>query len=165
MQNKLRPTRRQIDKGISNIVYCLTFPMVGHPMWATAIPEDFRQQMPIIRMVQLMKEPDTFQEQATNEEAMAYIMTASLAFPLNSDWTDIYMYLTRKYLLTWKKTKLEDLPDFLQKEITLDDYRTSMLRRLKGWIRKKQIQHIKTREKEACPTIEDKPPENLLTWL
>lgn len=78
-------------------------------------------------------------------------------------------------MLTWKKTKPEDLPDFLQKEIPLDDYRMSMLRQLKGWIRKKQIEHMKAREKEdragqenhkkeACSTIEGKPPENLLAW-
>ena len=79
-------------------------------------------------------------------------MTASLVFPINSDWTDIYMYLTRKYMLTWKKKKQEDLPDFLQNEITLDDYKTSMLRRLKSWIRKKQIEHMKAREKEARTT-------------
>ncbi len=51
-----------------------------------------------------------------------------------------------------------------------------MLRRIKGWIRKKQIEHIKAREKEdraghethkieACPTIEDRPPKDLLAWL
>lgn len=95
-----------------------------------------------------MKEPDTFRDQATDEEAMTYIMTASLAFPLNSEWTEIYMYLTRKYLLTWKKTKPEDLPDFLQNEIILDDYKTSMLRGLKSWIRKKQIVHMKSRAKD-----------------
>jgi len=35
---------------------------------------------------------------------------------------DIYMHLTRKYMLIWKKTKPEDLPDVLQNEITLYDY-------------------------------------------
>jgi len=86
------------------------------------------------------------------------------------------MHLIRKYMLTLKKKKPEDLPDFLQNEIILDDYKSTMLRQLKGWIRKKQIEHMKagekdgragheTRKKEACPTIEDRPPKDLLAWL
>lgn len=142
-----KQSKRETDKHINSLVYALTFPIIGHPMWLTAIPNDIKQLMPIIRMAQLMKEPDAFQEYSTNEEAMIYIMTASLAAPIGHEWTQIYKHLTRKYMLGWKKQKPEELPDFLNDEIKLNDYEKGLLRDLKRWIRKKQIQNLKTKEK------------------
>jgi hypothetical protein len=88
-----------------------------------------------------MKEPEQSKEYATDVEAMIYTMTASLAFPLNHHWTQIYVYLTKKYLLVWKKKKPEELPDFLRNEIKLDDYERGLLKDLKRWIRKRQAGH------------------------
>ena len=48
-------------------------------------------------------------------------------------------------MLGWKKKKPEELPDFLKDEIKLDDYDKGLLKDLKRWIRKKQIEHVKTK--------------------
>ncbi len=86
-----------------------------------SIPDGLKCNMPTIRMIQLMKEPEQSKEYATDVEAMIYIMTASLVFPLSHHWTPIYMHLARKYLLDWKEKKPEELSDFLKDEIDLDD--------------------------------------------
>jgi len=163
-----KQNKRQLDKHIKSLVYALTFPIVGHPMWLSTIPDDIKQQMPVIRMAQLMKEPDEFMELATDEEAMIYIMTASLVAPISHHWVRIYEYLTRKYMLTWKKKQPEELPDFLKDEINLDDYEKGLLKDLKRWIRKKQIEHVKFKEignKKAYSIIPSRAPDNLLTWI
>ena len=137
--------KKQHENWISDLVCALKFPIITHPMGAETIPEDLKRRIPIIRMLQLLNEPDSFREYATDEEVMVYIMTASLAFPLNHEWTQVYMKLTRKYLLAWKRTKLEDLPDFLQNVINLNDYEDRLLRDMKCWIRQKQFGYLKRR--------------------
>lgn len=164
------------EQWITDLVYALRFPTVAHPMWARSIPDDLRSRLPIIRMVQILREPGQFRHQATDEEAMLYLMTTSLAFPLNSDWASIYMYVTRKYTLQWLKVQEPELPDFLKEEIKLDDYRQSMLSRLKAWIRKKQIKHMKAKERQVnhcnqgnespgkSEIIHHKPDRSLMIW-
>jgi len=132
-------------KWIYDIVGAIQYPIVAHPMWAKSVPDNLKRDMPIIRLAQLMKDPELAGVYATDIEAMIYIMTASLAFPLNCHWTQVYMHLTRKYMLDWVKTNTEDLPDFLKEEINLDDYEAGLLRDLKRWIRKKQTEHLKSR--------------------
>ena len=67
-------------------------------------------------------------------------------------------------MLGWQKKKIRELPDFLKDEINLDDYQKGLLKDLKRWIRKKQIEHVKSMEK-ACSVIPSKPQKNLIDWV
>jgi hypothetical protein len=140
---------RKGERYVKSLVYTFTFPIIGFPGWVEAIPEDLKKDMPMIRMIQLLKEPDTFLEVASDEEAMIYISTASFATPLDHHWTRIYMHLTRNYMLNRKRKKPEDLPDFLREETRLDDYEKKLLKDLKRWIRRKQLEHMREKEKKG----------------
>jgi hypothetical protein len=145
---------RKGERYVKSLVYTFAFPIIGFPGWLEAIPEDLRKDMPMIRMIQLLKEPDTFLELASDEEAMIYISTASFATPLDHHWTRIYMHLTRNYMLKRKRQKPEDLPDFLREETRLDDYERKLLKDLKRWIRRKQLEHMKSIEKKERLSIQ-----------
>jgi hypothetical protein len=163
-----KTSTHDLNQQIKSTIYALTFPTVGHPMWLSAIPDEFKDKAQIIRMIQLMKDPDSFLVYSTDEEAMIYIMTASLVEPTSHNWAHIYEYLTRKYMLGWHKKKPEELPDFLKDEINLDDYEKGLLKDLKRWIRKKQIEHVKFMEKQnkkAHSVIPSKPQKNLIDWV
>jgi len=82
-------------------------------------------------------------ETATDAEAMAYVYPASLQFPLNSDWTQIYLYVCTKTLQSAGRT----VPDDIKVE-DLDDYRMHQLNDLKRWIYRKRKQ---ARPKTARP--------------
>lgn len=162
-----KTSAHDLNQHIKSTIYALTFPIVAHPMWSS-VPDEFKDKAQIIRMIQLMKDPDSFLEYSTDEEAMIYIMTASMVAPIGHNWKHIYECLVRKYMLGWQKKKIEELPDFLKDEINLDDYQKGLLKDLKRWIRKKQIEHVKFMEKQnknAYSVIPSKPQRNLIDWV
>ena len=88
-------------------------------------------------------------ELATEEESLAYLSSASLCFPLNSDHAEIMFYLTdrvmaRWYAQTevWKQIGLESPPE-------LSDYQQGLLRDLRGKIRRSAEKHG-AKAKDKC---------------
>ena len=100
--------------------------IVFDPGWDT--PEWLFGEIKLQRLAQLITGEE---ETATDAEALAYVSNASLCVPLASEWVEIY-----EYLLT--KAMGDKVPQELKKE-ELTDYKTGLLRELKGWIwRQKQ---------------------------
>lgn len=66
---------------------------------------------------------------ATNVEAAIYLYTASLAFPFDSDWTDIYIYLVTQLM--------PDMPGDIRRD-NLTKYQEGLLYDLKRRMREKQ---------------------------
>jgi hypothetical protein len=93
-------------------------------------------------MIELRKNPNGGQNHqlASDTETMWYLSTASFIAPMSREWANVYQYLTREYL---KKSK-QPLPDFLEKEITLDRYmEEEPLHRLKHWLFKRSFEAMK----------------------
>jgi len=75
----------------------------------------------------------------TDAEACAYLMTASLAQPIDSDWTEIYLYIANQ-VYSRHRTKESDVqfPEDIQVE-SLSDYQMGELHRLKQWLYERRI--------------------------
>ena len=86
---------KEIDRQIDSLVGALTDPIVAYPGgWADTIPQALKDDIMAQRLAQLMRKEEGL---ATDVEVCAYLMTASLCFPFDHDWTEIYLYVTTKY--------------------------------------------------------------------
>ena len=66
----------------------------------------------------------------TDAEACAYLYTASLTAPMDSDWNQIYLYIAGK---TYSRHKQGGVPEDIRVESLRDDQLRD-LNRLKEWI-------------------------------
>jgi CO dehydrogenase/acetyl-CoA synthase beta subunit len=66
----------------------------------------------------------------TDAEACAYLNTASLTMPMDSDWSQIYLYVAGKTYKRWQKS---EMPDDIRVE-SLTSQQTADLNRLKEWL-------------------------------
>jgi hypothetical protein len=79
----------------------LSGPIILHnPGWADCVPDWLIAAIPAARLEQVTAEVagETERDLATLEEVCAYLYTASLAFPLDRDYTAIYLWSTAQAL-------------------------------------------------------------------
>lgn len=107
-------------------------PIIGLTMWKDAITQEQRERIRTERMKQIEElngEPIT---EATDYEALVYLMTVSLAQPLSSMWSRIYYSLFKKFY--------PDKSDFIpENEAYLDIQSKPALRRLKQRLYKQSV--------------------------
>jgi len=83
----------------------------------------------------------------TDAEACAYLYTACLTQPMDSDWTQIYLYVANQvYSRHRTKESGVQFPNDIQVE-SLSDYQMAELRRLKVWIYERRTQAKKQRDR------------------
>jgi hypothetical protein len=83
---------------------------------------------------------------ASEAETMWYISCASLIAPLDHHWCNVYLYLTRKWMLGRK----QPLPEFLREQIILEDYMEERpLHELRCWLFRKSSEEVKRKMKES----------------
>jgi len=70
----------------------------------------------------------------TDAEACAYLYTAGLTAPMDSDWTQIYLYIAGK---TYRRHKQGNLPEDIAVD-SINDYQMAELNRLKEWLYRKR---------------------------
>lgn len=79
--------------------------IVGDPAWGSATPAWLQAAVRSARLgLVLAGEHD----QASEEEAIAYLMVASLAAPLSHDWAEIYFWLAARVLTRWGQVQEYD---------------------------------------------------------
>jgi len=123
-----RPT---IEKGISDIVGVFTDPILVFPGgWGDTLPDWLKQAITLDRLMMNVQALKTGHMTGTDAEACAYLYTASLTAPMDSDWTQIYLYIAGKVYSRWKKT---EMPEDIRVESLRDDQLRD-LNRLKDWI-------------------------------
>jgi len=82
-----------VEKGISDVVGCLTDPIIVFPGgWGDTLPDWLKTAITLERMMGDMKALKRKEPTGTDAEACAYLMTLSLTQPMGSDWTQIYLY-------------------------------------------------------------------------
>jgi hypothetical protein len=129
---------KTIEKGISDIVGCLTDPIVVFPGgWGDTIPQWLKTAITLERMIGDMKVMKGEEPTGTDAEACAYLMTVSLTQPMNSDWTQIYLYVASQSYKRWEKS---EMPADIVVD-SLSDYQTRELNRLKAWIYRQRIRN------------------------
>ena len=138
------------DKWINDLVGTFTDPIIVCPGgWGDSLPDWIKQAITIERLIGNLSTP----EMATDAEACAYLFTACLTHPMDSDWIQIYIYLTTKTVARHRKT---DIPEDLRVD-SISDYQNGKLNELKFWI---YSQRIKQRPKaERRPKKEQREIE------
>ena len=127
---------KTIEKDISDLAGIFTDPIISFPSsWNQDIPQWVKNQITFERLIMEMKGHKGEEKTGTDAEALAYIMPASLEFPLRSEWTRIYLYVSTKVC----KSAGKQVPEDIRVE-SLDDYHMSELNRLKAWIYQKRTQ-------------------------
>jgi hypothetical protein len=96
-----------VEQGISDIVGCLTDPIVAFPGgWGDTIPEWLKTAITLERMIGDMKALKGEEPTGTDAEACVYLMTVSLTQPMDSDWTQIYLYIATQTYKRWEKREM-----------------------------------------------------------
>ncbi len=127
---------RTVEKDISDVVGCLTDPIIVFPGgWGDTIPEWFKTAITMERMIENMKALKGEEPTGTDAEACAYLMTLSLTQPMDSDWTEIYLYVASQTYKRWEKG---EMPTDIVVE-SISDSRMGELNRLKSWIYRQRV--------------------------
>jgi len=128
---------KTMEKGISDIVGCLTDPIIVFPGgWGDTIPEWLKTAIILERMIGDMKALKGEEPTGTDAEACAYLMTVSLTQPMDSDWTQIYLYVASQTYKRWGKGEMP--ADIVVDSIS--DYQMGELNRLKLWLYGQRIE-------------------------
>lgn len=138
---------RQLENWISELVGTLTDPIVVYPSpWMDTLPEDVKNQIPLERLVLQMRyhKGDIKEMTATDAEALIYMYPASLEFPLNETWSQIYVYLGAKVCGRMGREIPEDL-----KNTVLTSYQMDKLDHLKRWIYEARVKRRKEIERQG----------------
>ena len=129
----------KVDRQISDLLGALTDPIIVMPGgWGDTIPEWIKQAITLERLIENMKHLNGEEPSGTDAEAVAYLYTASLEAPMGSDWTSIYLYLSRKEMLAHSKIE-GDVPPDIKVETINNDQQDELLR-LKQWIYRTRVQ-------------------------
>ena len=128
---------KTMEKGISDIVGCLTDPIIVFPGgWGDTIPEWLKTAIILERMIGDMKALKGEELTGTDAEACVYLMTVSLTQPMDSDWTQIYLYVASQTYKRWGKGEMP--ADIVVDSIS--DYQMGELNRLKLWLYGQRIE-------------------------
>ena len=118
--------------------------IVGDPAWGDDTPAWLRDAVRIARLgLVLAGEHD----HASEEEAVAYLMAASLAAPLHHDWAALYFWVAARVLARWGKVGQEEdfwrMIDAAAPQRTLRPDQEDDLRRLLRDIRRGVERHAR----------------------
>lgn len=124
-----------IEKGISEIVGVFTDPIIVYPGgWGEDLPDWIKSTITLERLVENMKALKGEKPTGTDAEVCAYLFTASLTFPLDHDWTKIYLYIATK---TYEKWRTKESGVTMPSDIRVDELDEGQMRdlnRLKDWL-------------------------------
>lgn len=120
-----------LEKGISEIAGVFTDPIIVMPGgWGDTLPDWLKQAITLERLTMNVKALSGEPMTGTDAEACAYLYTAGLTAPMDSDWSEIYLYISTQVC---RRHKQVDLPADIAVE-SISNYRMGRLLDLKRWI-------------------------------
>jgi hypothetical protein len=126
-----------MEQGISDLVGCLTDPIIVFPGgWGDTLPDWLKTAITLERLEMNILALKGAEPTGTDAEACAYLMTVSLAQSIDSDWTQIYLCIATKTCRRWGKA---EMPGDIAVD-SISDYQMSELNRLKEWLYRRRIQ-------------------------
>lgn len=126
----------RIDNQIDDLVGALTDPIIVWPSpWQDTLPEWIKPAITMERLMENMKALKGERPTATDAEVLAYIYPRALEAPMDSDWTQIYLYVAAKVMSQAKGTAIPD--DIKVESLTKDQLRD--LQELKDWIYRHRV--------------------------
>jgi len=137
----------QIDRGISDLVGVFSDPIIVFPGgWGDTLPEWLKGAITMERLMINVAALKGEEMTGTDAEACAYLNTVSLTQPIDSDWTEIYLYIAGKVYEKWRtKDSGVKMPEDIRVESLRKD-QLQDLKRLKDWIYR---QRVKVRQERA----------------
>lgn len=144
---------KDIEKGISDLVGVFSDPIIVFPGgWGDSLPEWLKSAITMERLEMNMRALKGEEMTGTNAEACAYLMTVTLTQPVDSDWTQIYLYIATQTYRRWGKG---DIPSDIAVE-SLSDYQMAELKRFKNWLYQRRTQAGQEKQRaERRQTEED----------
>ncbi|QBX63351.1 hypothetical protein [Dehalococcoides mccartyi] len=122
---------KKADSVIDDLVGTLTDPIIVYPGgWGDSLPEWLKNAITLERLTENMNGTKGEQPTGTDAEACAYLNTASLTVPMDSDWSQIYLYVAGKTYTRWSKS---EMPEDIRVN-SLTNQQTSDLSSLKEWL-------------------------------
>jgi len=124
------------DSMVSDLVGIFTDPILVFPGgWGDTLPGWIKEAITLERLEANIRASGGDKPTGTDSEACAYLYTAGLTAPMDSDWTRIYLYVSTK---TYSRHKGGEVPEDIRVE-SLNDYQMGELKRLKDWIYQKRV--------------------------
>lgn len=118
--------------------------IVGDPAWGDDTPAWLQAAVRIARLGLVLAGEH---EHASEEEAVAYLMAASLAAPLHADWAVLYFWAAARVLARWNKIGREEdfwrMIEAAEPQRTLRSDQEDDLRRLLRDIRRSVERHVR----------------------
>ena len=141
-------TEKQMEKGISNIVGVFTDPILVFPGgWGDTLPDWLKNAITLERLEMNMSALKGEEMTGTDAEACAYLYTAGLTAPMDSDWTQIYLYIAGKVYGKWRTKELGvTMPDDIRVD-SISDCQMAELNRLKDWLYRQRVKVRQDRER------------------
>ncbi|MFC2001225.1 hypothetical protein ACFLUZ_01825 [Chloroflexota bacterium] len=122
---------KNVNMMTDDLVGTLTDPIIVYPGgWGDSLPEWLKNAIVLERLVENMGETKGVQSNGTDAEACAYLNTASLTMPMDSNWSQIYLYVAGKTYTRWHKS---EMPEDIRVD-SLTDQQLADLNRLKEWL-------------------------------
>ena len=147
-------TEKQIEKGIAEIVGVFTDPIIVMPGgWGDTLPEWLKQAITLERLSMNVRSLRGEEMTGTDAEACAYLYTASLTASMDSDWSQIYLYISTQ---VYRRHGRGEMPQDIAVD-SISDYQMAKLRRLKRWIFERRVKA--RQEKETAERHQRKEAE------
>jgi hypothetical protein len=143
---------KNMNAMVDDLVGTLTDPIIVYPGgWGDSLPEWLKNAITLERLTENMKSTKGEQSTGTDAEACAYLNTASLTMPMDSDWSQIYLYVAGNTYTRWRKG---EIPKDIRVD-SLTDQQMTDLNRLKEWLYRRrsearqEIERTARRQKKA----------------
>jgi len=137
-------TEYRVGKGISDIVGVFTDPIIVFPGgWGDTLPDWLKTAITLERLAMNMKALKGEEMTGTDAEACAYLYTAALTQPMDSDWTQIYLYVATQTYRHWGKG---EMPGDIAVDM-LRDNQMADLNRLKEWLYQRRTRARQEKER------------------
>jgi len=144
-KHQQQANRKSEDSTVFDLVDALQAPVLTFSMsWADTIPKRLIDILPMARMIALMKG----EELATYTEVVIYIYTRTLEAPMDSEWVDIYTYVS---CTTLQQYFNEDHWKEVGAPVKLSDWLEFKLRDLRSHIYHKRRDILKMSNREQVP--------------
>lgn len=143
---------KNADTIVSELAGNFTDPIIVYPGgWGDTIPNWLKDAVVMERLVENLKVAKGEQPVGTDAEACAYLNTASLAVPIDNDWSQIYLYVATRSCQRWQKC---DLPSDIVVD-KISDYQMGKLNHLKVWLYQQRITARNDRDKVERRTAKE----------
>jgi len=137
-----------MEKGISDIAGVFTDPIIVFPGgWGDTLPEWLKGAITLERLIENVKATKGEEMTGTDAEACAYLYTTSLTQPIDSDWTQIYLYIAGK---VYEKQRTPQSGVTMPEDIRVESLTRNQeddLNRLKSWIYRQRVKVRQERDR------------------